>query len=372
MNLDKWLVEFKETADRTLLRGMDDTTGLEERIRMNIEKKGKKRFRFIYPVSAALVAVALVIGFTPYILQKESTTSTHTPKGTSAEPGTHQKPDPKAHPASDDQVIMGTVDEIIDVLRVGMTQDQIKAKISFPYTVVDDYGGSGDDGTEEYWGYSILAKEGYQRKDWTMIDTEALLKRDVGLAMLVGWKDKKLYWYTISYVQGKEVYLFKLNSNGTVTEDIVDVPQDGIQTPPATSIFDLKSEEEDRFYNYMYEKKDGLLRGLSPIDVLKLYVKAQQEGQLEMQYALHIEDDGFEKPTQEQYLEDRKKDPVGARNSWKQLKSMQEWASDITLEQTSDKEAVVWVTFKDNRDKVAYKMQKNKQGIWKLSWMARQ
>lgn len=70
MNLDKWLEEFKETADRTLLRGMEDTTGLEERIRMNIEKKGKKRFRFIYPVSAALVAVALVIGFTPYLICK--------------------------------------------------------------------------------------------------------------------------------------------------------------------------------------------------------------------------------------------------------------------------------------------------------------
>ncbi|MCE0451217.1 MULTISPECIES: hypothetical protein [Brevibacillus] len=369
MNLDKLLAEFKETADRTLLRGMDDTTGLEERIRMNIEKKGKKRFRFIYPVSAALVAVALVIVLTPYLLQKESTTSTHTPKETSAEPGTHQKPDPKAHPASDDQVIMETVDEIIDVLRVGMTQEQMKEKISIPYKVVDDYGGSGDDGTEEYWGYSILAKEGYQRKDWTMIETEALLKRDVGLEMLVGWKDKKLHWYSVSYVQGKDVYFFKLNSNGTVQEEIV---QDGAETPAPPSIFDLKTEEQDRYYNYMYEKKDELLRGLSPIDVWKLYVQAQQEGQLEMQYALHIEDDGFEKPTLEQYLEDMKKDPVGARNSWKQLKTMRELANDLTLEQTSDKEAVVWVTFKDNRDKVGYKMQKNKQGIWKLSWMARQ
>ncbi|MGF9906469.1 hypothetical protein [Brevibacillus porteri] len=371
MNLDKWLAEFKETADRTLLHGMEDTTGLEEQIRMNVEKKAKRRFRFTYPVSAALVAVVLVIGFTPYLLQKEST-STHTPKGTSAEAGTHQKPDPKAHSASDDQVIMETVDEIVDVLRVGMTQEQIKEKISVPYTVVEDYGGSGDDGADEYWGYSIFAKEGYKRKDWAMIETEGLLKRDVGLELLVGWKDKKLHWYTVSYVQGKDVYLFKMNSNGTVHEDVVDVPQDGTQTPVATSVFDLKPEEQDRYYNYMYEKKDELLRGLSPIDVWKLYVTAQQEGQLEMQYALHIEDDGSEKPTPEQYLEDMKKDPVGARNSWKQLKTMRELASDITLEQTSEKEAVVWVTFKDNRDKVGYKMQKNKQGIWKLSWLARQ
>ncbi|MFF0828493.1 hypothetical protein ACFYU8_16595 [Brevibacillus sp. NPDC003359] len=371
MKLDKLLEEFKEAADRTLLREMDDTTGLEERIRMNIEKKGKKRFRFIYPVSAALVAVVLVIGFTPYLLQKEIT-STHTPNGTSAEPGTNQKPDPKAHPASDDQAIMETVDEIVGVLRVGMTQDQIKDKVSMTYTAMDDYGAGGDDGADEYWGYSIFAKEGYKRKDWAMIETEGLLKRDVGLELLVGWKDKKLHWYTVSYVQGKDVYLFKMNSNGTVNEDVVDVPQDGTQTPVATSVFDLKPEEQDRYYNYMYEKKDELLRGLSPIDVLKLYVKAQQEGQLEMQYALHIEDDGSEKPTPEQYLEDMKKDPVGARNSWKQLKKMRELASDITLEQTSEKEAVVWVTFKDNSDKVGYKMQKNKQGIWKLSWMARQ
>ncbi|MBG9942168.1 hypothetical protein ABE237_12775 [Brevibacillus formosus] len=368
MNLDKLLAEFKETADRTLLRGMDDTIDLEERIYMNIEKKGKKRFRFIYPVSAALVAVALVIGFTPYILQKESTTSTHTPKGTSAEPGTHQKPDPKAHPASDDQVIMGTVDEIIDVLRVGMTQDQIKAKISFPYTVVDNYGGSGDDGTEEYWGYSILAKEGYQQKEWTMIDTEALLKRDVGLAMLVGWKDKKLYWYTISYVQGKKVYLFKLNSNGTVTEDVVDVPQDGIQTPRTTSIFDLKSEEEDRYYNYMYEKKDELLRGLSPTDIVKLYVRAVQDGQLEMQYALRIVDEGVNKPTLEQYLEGVKKDPVRERSIWRGNKKMIEMGSKIWVEHTDD-ETIVWTEYKNkSHETTGFIMRQDDQGIWKVRW----
>ncbi|MFS0557621.1 hypothetical protein [Brevibacillus sp. 179-C9.3 HS] len=367
MNLDKLLAEFKETADRTLLQGMEDTTGLEERIRMNVEKKAKRRFRFTYPVSAALVAVVLVIGFTPYWLQKESTTT-----GTSVESGTNQKLDPKAHPASDDQVIMETVDEIVDVLRVGITQDQIKDKISVPYTVMEDYGGSGDDGADEYWGYSILAKEGYKREDWAMIETVGLLKRDVGLELLVGWKDKKLHWYTVSYVQGKDVYLFKMNSNGTVNEDVVDVNQDGIQTPAVQSIFDLKPEEEDRYYNYMYETKDELLRGLSPIEVLKLYVKAQQDGQLEIQYALHIEEDGLEKPTLDQYVEDVKKDPVGARNSWKQLKTLRELASDLTVEQTSEKEAVVWVTFKDNRKKVGYKMLKNKQGIWKLSWMARQ
>ncbi|NRS47705.1 hypothetical protein [Brevibacillus sp. HB2.2] len=372
MNLDKWLVEFKETADRTLLRGMDDTTRLEERIRMNIEKKGKKRFRFIYPVSAALVAVALVIGFTPYILQKESTTSIHSPKGTSAEPGTHPKPDPKAHSASDDQVIMETVDEIVGALRVGLTQEQIKEKISAPYTVVEDYGGSGDDGTEEYWGYSIFAKEGYQRKDWTMIETEALLKRDVGLEMLVGWKDKKLHWYTVSYVQGKDVYLLKLNSNGTIQEDLVDLSQGGTGSPAASSIFDLKPEEEDRYYNYMYEKKDELLRGLSPTDIVKLYVRAVQDGQLEMQYALRIVDEGVEKPTFERYLKEVKKNPVGERNFWRSNKKMIELGSKIWVEHKED-ETIVWTEYKNkSHETTGYIMRQDDQGIWKVRWRPQQ
>ncbi|TQK62960.1 hypothetical protein FB479_104278 [Brevibacillus sp. AG162] len=368
MNLDKLLAEFKETADRTLLGGMEDTNGLEERIRMNIEKKGKRRFRITYSVSATLVAILLVIGFTPYWLQKENA-STNTIKGTTAQPSPNQILDPKVTALDfDDEEIMRTVDEIVGFLRVGLTQDQMKEAISVPYTAMDDYGGGGDDGAEEYWGYSIFAKEGYQRKDWAMIEGEGLLKRDVGLELLVGWKDKKLYWYSLSYVQGKDVYLFKLNSNGTVQEDIVNVNQDGTETPAPPSIFDLKPGEEDRYYNYMYEKKDELLRGLSPIDIVKLYVRAVQDGQLEMQYALRIVDEGVVKPTLEQYLEEVKKDPARERSIWRGSKKMIEMGSKIWVEYNDD-ETIVWTEYKNkSHETTGYIMRQDDQGIWKIRW----
>ncbi|TKI58482.1 hypothetical protein E8L90_25510 [Brevibacillus antibioticus] len=380
MNLDKLLAEFKQTADQTLLHGMDDTTKLEEQIRMSIENKRKKKFRFTYSVSAALIAVALVIGFTPYWLQKENA-GVNTTIGTPVQQSTNQTsgPNATAH-AFDDQKIKETAEEIFGILRVGMTQDQVKEKLSFPHIVIDDYGGSGDDYSDEYWGYNIFAKEGYQRKeDWIMEETEGLLNRDLGLELLIFWRDKKVNGYGLSYVQGKEIHSFGLNRYGTYSESIskgtANSNEEYSNTPAPSTIFDLEEKEmRQRYFAYMEmeEKTDELWRGLSPIDIMKLYVQAQRDVELEIMYALHSNDDGVEKPTLEQYLEEIKKDPVGARNSARHFNKLLELGSSMSVEYTSDKEAIVWISFKDNSEKVGYRMEKNKKGIWKVGWRALQ
>jgi hypothetical protein len=380
MNLDKLLAEFKQTADQTLLHGMDDTTKVEEQIRRSIENNRKKKFRFTYPVSAALVAVVLVIGFTPYWLQKENPSVPIT-NVTTAEPSTNQKsgPNASAH-ALDDQKIKETAEEIFGILHVGMTQDQVKEKLPFPHIVIDEYGGSGDDYSDEYWGYNIFAKEGYQRKeDWVLEETEGLLNRDLGLELLIFWRDKKVNGYGLSYVQGKEIHYFGLNRYGTYSEEISKgtaySTEEYSNTPDPSTIFDLKEEEkEQRYFAYMEmeEKTDELWRVLSPIDIMKLYVQAQRDDELEIMYALYNDDDGVEKPTLEQYLEEIKKDPVVARNSARHLNKLLEQGSSMSVEYTSDKEAIVWISFKDNSEKVGYRMEKNKKGIWKVGWRALQ
>lgn len=382
MNLDKWLAEFKETADQTVLREIDDTSKLEERIRRSIDDKRKRRFSFTYSLGAAVFAAVLLSVTIPYWLQKEST-SVLSAEGTSTQPSVNQEPDSNPNAAAhalDDQKIKETAEEIFSILQIGMTQDQVKEKLQFPHIIIDDYGGSGDDYSDEYWGYSIFAKEGYQRKeDWVLEETEGLLNRELGLELLIFWRDKKVNGYGLSYVQGNEIHYFGLSRFGTYSEGSsqgTDISSEVYNhTPDPSTIFDLTEEEmEQRYFAYMEmeEKTDELWRGLSPTDILKLYVKAQSDNQLEIMYALHNNDDGIEKPTLEQYLEEVKKDPVGARNSARLLTRLLEQGSSMSVENISDKEAVVWISFKDNSEKVGYRMEKNKKGIWKVGWRALQ
>ncbi|WGV59718.1 hypothetical protein QIH01_00875 [Brevibacillus brevis] len=380
MNLDKFLAEFKETADQTLLREINDTSKLEEQIRISIKDKRKKRFQFTYPLGAAVVAAVLVIGATPYWLQKESTSAVPV-KETPVRPSMNQNPAPNSDArALDDQKIKETAEEIFGILHVGMTQDQVREKLRFPHIVIDDYGGSGDDYSDEYWGYNIFAKEGYQRKEnWVLEETEGLLNRDLGLELLIFWRDKKVNGYGLSYVQGKEIHSFGLNRSGTYSESISKGTSNSNEeynnTPDPSTIFDLKDDEkEQRYFAYMEmeEKTDELWRGLSPIDILKLYVQAQRDDELEIMYALHNDDVRVEKPTLEQYLEEVKKDPIGARNSARHLAKLLEHGSSMTVENISDKEAVVWISLKDNSERFGYRMEKNKKGIWKVGWRALQ
>jgi len=196
-----------------------------------------------------------------------------------------------------------------------------------------------------------------------MIDEEGLLNRDTGISVNIGWEDKKLLWYSLIYPQGKDLYLYKMNSNGTVSESRI------LESQPAPSILDLSPEEEELYFSYMDKKEDEILRDMTIEQILKMYIRAQQDGDLEMQYALHIQDEEYEKPTLEQFLSDVKKDPIGAENTMRHVKMLREQTDTMEYQWTDKTEGVVWIKFKDNRKKLGYRMIHNKQRIWKVSWM---
>lgn len=349
MKLDQMLAGFKETADQTLLQGTEDTADLEKRIRLKIESSHARSRRLVYSVGVALLAAVLLIGITPYYLLKQIGSGV---SGTEVPPVA----------AVDDQVVLQQVEEIKSLLRIGLSQEELKQQLPSAYTVRGHRNAIEED-ADEYWGYAFFRKGGKGLEDGAFGEKEELLQREAGAYLLVGWKEKKLCGYSLSYVQGNDVFVFKMRGNGTVAEEIMDAPR----TP---SVFDLTPAEQSSYAAFKNEQMDELLRGLNPIQVLKLYIKAVEEGDLVTQYALHIQDGEFEKPTLEQFLADAKNDPIGERNNWKQVKTLREFASGFSVEPTADKEAVVWITYKDNREKTAYRLQPSKKGFWKVGWLA--
>ncbi|MED1855384.1 hypothetical protein [Brevibacillus reuszeri] len=353
VKLEKMLEEFKETANQTLLRDLHDTTKLEQQIRQKMNTShNRKRPYLAYTVCAAVAIVMLFGGAAPFFKQNETVGGGH---ATTVPPAV----------LPSDPLIMQKVQELKSLLHIDLSQEQVKEQLSTPDHVASENGGSGDDGADEYWEYSLLSKVGYvsSPKAMIMIDEERLLNRDTAISVNIAWKDKKLHWYSLIYPQGKEIYLYKMNSNGTVSESRVLESQ----SPP--SILDLTPEEEQLYFSYMDKKKDEILRDMTIEQILKMYIRAQQDGDLEMQYALHIQDEEYEKPTLEQFLSDVKKDPIGAENTMRHVKMLREQADSMEYQWTDKTEGIVWIKFKDDRKKLGYRMIHNKQRIWKVSWM---
>jgi hypothetical protein len=349
MDLEQILREFKETADRTFLRPLDDTADLENRIRAGIHKRSRRNvIRTITVASLAAAALMFVI----VLPQPNSGGQNHI---TTA----------PAHDATpDDAAILQKVEEIKESLRIGLTQDEVLKRINGSPTIVDDNGDL-ESGADEFWNYSFFRQEGYAPKEpLYVVDEEGLRGRKTGANLFIGWKEKKLYFYSITYVQGEknDIVFFLMRSNGTVSEETLGVQQ-------APSVFDLSPELKDLYFAYMKEKKDELLKGLTPIDIFKLYVHAEEEGDLHTQYALYIQDEEYEKPTLEQFLEDVKKDPAGAERSYKQIAELKEQANGFEVMMQDEKRAIVYVKFKDHREPLGFRVRKDKNNIWKVSWL---
>ncbi|MEJ8544214.1 hypothetical protein [Brevibacillus borstelensis] len=399
MELEKRLREFKQTAEQTILRKIDDTSELEERIlgEVRSSQKTRRKFgeRYLYTAGAAVLAAILLFAassWQPAGLSpggQATTAPEPVPAGPSPStlpPGTTQTPGPEPSPGSgqpgtqqqsgpSDEEIRQKVQEIKEALRIGLTQEEVRKRINSTHSVVDDNGDL-ESGADEFWNISFFKQDGYVPEEPEyVVDEQGLKARKVGLNLFIGWKEKKLYLYSIQYVQGEknDIHFYMMRPNGTISSENISEKQ-------APSTFDLSHELKDTYFEFMETKKDEVLNGLGPVDILKLYFFAEGEGDLQMQYAFYTDHEEDAKPSLEQLLEDVKNDPVGADNMQKRLADLKAHVTGFeTKEQRPESppgqkpvylaEAIVYMQFSDGREAQPFRLVKNQRGIWKVSWM---
>lgn len=117
------------------------------------------------------------------------------------------------------------------------------------------------------------------------------------------------------------------------------------------------------YANYSRSNSDELLRGLNPIDILRLYNQACEDNNFEMQVAL------TELPsdmTGDQFLQEIRNDKVSQEILKKLLVRFHEFKGKMVERIVDDKKAYILI-----EQNGWYRMEKNKNGIWKLGWMAR-
>lgn len=117
------------------------------------------------------------------------------------------------------------------------------------------------------------------------------------------------------------------------------------------------------YENYSKSKSDELLKGLNPIDILRLYNEAGKNNNFEMQVALTELPIGV---TKEQFTQEIKNDNVGQEIEKKLLQRFYEFKGKIIERVVDDKKAYIII-----EENGWYRMEKDKNGVWKLGWMAR-
>ncbi|RAV17754.1 hypothetical protein [Paenibacillus contaminans] len=147
----------------------------------------------------------------------------------------------------------------------------------------------------------------------------------------------------------------------------------GMLQPVSTEQWSFSSKEMEERYDRFAEKKDDeLLRGLSPLDVFKFYVKASEAGDYDTQYALYIKDPGHEVPSYKTYINDISRDQEALNRSkqmWAELKLSYGLAEEIDGDR-----ALIRIS-KGNgnqEEEKGFQLVKNKDGIWKAAWMPMQ
>ncbi|MFM1655735.1 hypothetical protein ACI7RC_27090 [Brevibacillus sp. B_LB10_24] len=376
MDVEKMLQQFKQTADETIFRDIQDTTALEGRIRSRLQKQRRGFFWKAWPVGITAAAVALIC----FLWLPGSIVVSPTDPVRPADPGaTHgggwggpPAQVIQAHTPSDEE-IAEKVEELKQQIQIGMTQEQVKELLGPPDYVMEREGGS-TEAANEFWNYSYLKQAGYEPdQSGSTVDEEGLRTGKVGVSLFLAWtwKESKLHQFSISYPKGTDVLSYSANPDGTVKVENLTHPnqQEKVDVENGAFTLDLQKSQKQRYEEFAKANQDEALDGLEPLDIIKMYYYAKETADYETQYALYYQDPDSEIPSRQEFLQDLKTDTVGAENSRVFIKELREHGKEYSIIRQDENSAVVWIKFDNKRKPLGFQLKKTQVGVWKVCWM---
>lgn len=128
-------------------------------------------------------------------------------------------------------------------------------------------------------------------------------------------------------------------------------------------LFELSTKEEEAYSNFQKDLNLKHLSGLEPISIAKLYVKAGFDKKYDVQYTLYTDREGYVQWSKEE----DKKIPESDRGSVEQNIKQFENIEKGTFIQTSDYEG--YIKYNSGEGTNGFKMIKNEDGIWQVSFL---
>lgn len=125
----------------------------------------------------------------------------------------------------------------------------------------------------------------------------------------------------------------------------------------------LSPELKNAYNEFSATKDERILAELAPAEIFQLFYYAEEHHEANVQYALYIQDEDYINPfgTLEEYQK-AKLDPISESNTEKFLLKLKSASLQEII--FDDKNAVIQIG-----DETGFKIIKNNNGIWKVSWL---
>jgi hypothetical protein len=105
-----------------------------------------------------------------------------------------------------------------------LSQSHVIQLLGDGYSLVDDNGDLAESGGNEFWNFSYFKDSSYQPSSpLYVVDEQGLKQRKVGINLFIGWNNKSLFFYSISYIQGNNIHFYIVQRDGTSSEDIKNI-----------------------------------------------------------------------------------------------------------------------------------------------------
>ncbi|EGL18288.1 stalk domain-containing protein [Paenibacillus sp. HGH0039] len=126
---------------------------------------------------------------------------------------------PQSGESDRDKQIAQKIAEIKEKLKPGLSREEVAARLQVKLENATD-NGDVENGSDSFSKVDYFKEAGYERPEGTpdhVIDYEGLNNKKVGASLFIGWKNDKLHFYSISYVNpaDKKVHLFVVGLDGT-------------------------------------------------------------------------------------------------------------------------------------------------------------
>ena len=132
---------------------------------------------------------------------------------------------------------------------------------------------------------------------------------------------------------------------------------------PELAFFELSTKEENVYMDFQKDLNIEHLRGLDPISVAKLYVKAGLDKKFDVQYALYTDRKDYVQWTKE----DDEKIPESHRGTVEQAIKQFKNIDTGKFIQRNDYEG--YIEYNSGEGKNGFQMIKNEDGIWQVAFL---
>jgi hypothetical protein len=184
----------------------------------------------------------------------------------------------------------------------------------------------------------------------------------------------KEYNNTEAYAIVKEYYNKLKFNHYRLTEEIrsYDIKFPELYEPNAgashikESLFPLTEDLQSIYNQYKEKKDDSLLIGLRPFDVMRIYMYADSQRDIDTMYALYYKDDDAIVPPREQVLMDMKRSPV---TNYAELNASLRYADERLNDENN---AVIFLYLSNSEPPKNFFLKKTENGIWKPVYLPMQ